>query len=135
MALTDKLTAIANAIRTKAGTTGKLTLAEMPSAIANIPTGGETYVETLAGDGTNVLNVSSLPDGIYHGKRKETTSPSYCIVGFALIKQGNQTAFIVKNISNAYRNYIASNGTISANQTTQLFIGTYDIFKVSDLEY
>ncbi len=40
MALTDKLTAIADAIRGKTGGTGKLTLAEMPLAIANIESGG-----------------------------------------------------------------------------------------------
>lgn len=36
----SKLTAIANAIRTKAGTQSSMTLDEMPTAIANIPSGG-----------------------------------------------------------------------------------------------
>lgn len=40
MALTDKLTNIANAIREKGGTSDKLTLAQMPDAIAAIETGG-----------------------------------------------------------------------------------------------
>ena len=40
MALTDKLTAIANAIRAKDGTSDTLTLAEMPQAIAALPSGG-----------------------------------------------------------------------------------------------
>lgn len=40
MALTDKLTSIANAIREKGGTTELLTLAQMPDAIAALPTGG-----------------------------------------------------------------------------------------------
>ena len=40
MALTDKLTAIADAIRAKEGTTGSMTLAEMPEKIAAIQTGG-----------------------------------------------------------------------------------------------
>lgn len=39
MALTDKLTAIANAIRAKTGKTTNMTLAEMPSEIASIQTG------------------------------------------------------------------------------------------------
>lgn len=39
MALTDKLTAIANAIRTKTGKSGKLTLDAMPTEIASIQTG------------------------------------------------------------------------------------------------
>ena len=40
MALTDKLTAIADAIREKGGTSDTLTLAEMPQAIAALPSGG-----------------------------------------------------------------------------------------------
>ena len=47
MALTDKLTAIANAIRAKCGTSSKMTLAEMPNKIAAISTGNATepYIE------------------------------------------------------------------------------------------
>ena len=40
MALTNKLSAIGNAIRAKTGKSAKLTLDEMPSAIASIETGG-----------------------------------------------------------------------------------------------
>ena len=40
MALTDKLSAIGAAIREKGGTTELLTLAQMPYAIAALPTGG-----------------------------------------------------------------------------------------------
>ena len=51
MALTDKLTAIADAIRAKNGGTDKLTLAQMPETIANIQTGTDTDDATAeAGD-------------------------------------------------------------------------------------
>lgn len=40
MALTDKLTAIGDAIRTKTGETAKLSLGEMPEKIKGIKTGG-----------------------------------------------------------------------------------------------
>ena len=40
MALTNKLTAIADSIRAKTGSTNKLTLDEMPTAISNISSGG-----------------------------------------------------------------------------------------------
>ena len=40
MVLTDKLTAIANAIRAKINTTQLYTLDEMPTVIGNIPSGG-----------------------------------------------------------------------------------------------
>ena len=46
MALTDKLTAIANAIRAKTGKTGTLTLDQMPTEIAGI-TGGGTDVTII----------------------------------------------------------------------------------------
>ena len=51
MALTDKLTAIADAIRAKDGGTDKLTLAQMPEKITNIQTGTDTGDATAeAGD-------------------------------------------------------------------------------------
>jgi hypothetical protein len=51
MALTDKLTSIANAIREKGGTTEKLTLDAMPTAIAALSTGGgEMEIPVLTGD-------------------------------------------------------------------------------------
>lgn len=64
MALTDKLAAIADAIRAKAGTTDTMTLAEMPDKISAIQTGGggatEPYVEeTYDGDG-NLTSVNMV---------------------------------------------------------------------------
>ena len=48
MALTDKLTAIADAIRAKDGSADKLTLAQMPEKIAAIQTGTDTGDATAA---------------------------------------------------------------------------------------
>jgi hypothetical protein len=49
MALTDKLTAIADAIRAKTGKTGALTLDNMPLEISNITTAEkiETFLKPL----------------------------------------------------------------------------------------
>ena len=80
MALTDKLTAIADAIRAKSGTTEKMTLAQMPSKIAAIQTGGSSSsaspndVNFYDYDGTIVASYSlseaqsltALPDGPTH---------------------------------------------------------------------
>ena len=83
MALTDKLTAIADAIRAKNGTAGKMTLEEMPDKIAAIQTGVQTGggssvspkdVNFYDYDGTLVASYSlsearsltALPDGPAH---------------------------------------------------------------------
>ena len=83
MALTNKLTAIADAIRAKSGTTGTMTLAEMPDRIAAIQTGGGGGGSSSASpkdvnfydyDGTLVASYSlseaqsltALPDGPTH---------------------------------------------------------------------
>lgn len=51
MALTDKLTAVADAIRAKNGGTDAMTLAQMPEKITNIQTGTDTGDATAeAGD-------------------------------------------------------------------------------------
>ena len=60
MALTDKLIAIANAIRVKDGTSGTMTLAEMPSKIAAIQVGGATepYIEETYDTNGNLISVT-----------------------------------------------------------------------------
>lgn len=49
MALTDKLVDIADAIRSKTGTTATMTLAEMPTKIINIKTGVELNFKVVGG--------------------------------------------------------------------------------------
>lgn len=57
MALTDKLTAIANAIREKRGLTKTLTLDQMAMEIAQIQTGGGSGFALYSGSFTPVENV------------------------------------------------------------------------------
>ena len=54
MALTDKLTAIANAIRAKTGSTEPMTLDEMATAILNITTGSVPSDTITLSDGTEL---------------------------------------------------------------------------------
>ena len=54
MALTDKLTAIADAIRSKTGSTNTMTLDEMVTAIANITTGSVPSDTITLSDGTEL---------------------------------------------------------------------------------
>lgn len=60
MALTDKLTSIANAIREKGGTTEKLTLDAMPNAIAALPTGGGSEEDGVPNPITYTGNISHI---------------------------------------------------------------------------
>lgn len=62
MALTDKLTAIADAIRSKTGSTEPMTLDEMVTAIANITTGSVPSDTITLSDGTE-LPKPTLKDG------------------------------------------------------------------------
>ena len=62
MALTDKLTAIADAIRSKTGSTETMTLDEMVTAIANITTGSVPSDTITLSDGTE-LPKPTLKDG------------------------------------------------------------------------
>ena len=70
MAITDKLTAIANAIRSKTGTTNTMTLDEMSNAITNIQTGTITSDNrcTTISDylfyGCTNLSLTELPSGL-----------------------------------------------------------------------
>lgn len=62
MALTDKLKAIADAIRSKTGSTNTMTLDEMATAIANITTGSVPSDTITLSDGTE-LPKPTLKDG------------------------------------------------------------------------
>lgn len=57
----SKLTAIANAIRTKAGTQASMTLDDMPTAIANIPSGGGSTIDL-----TGFTGVTWFPEVLKH---------------------------------------------------------------------
>ena len=70
MAITDKLTAIANAIRSKTGITDTMTLDEMSNAIKNIQTGMVTSDNRCATIpdylffGCTNLSLTELPSGV-----------------------------------------------------------------------
>lgn len=82
MALTDKLTAIADAIRSKGGTTDQLTLAGMVDAINAIQTGGGSgggqafqCGTVVSVDGTNLVVPCTLDNILI--VRKYITSSTY----------------------------------------------------------
>lgn len=59
MALTNKLTNIANAIRTKTGTSGTMTLDQMATAITNIPTGSTDVPFAYGGMNAELIDIYS----------------------------------------------------------------------------
>lgn len=91
MALTDKLTAIANAIRTKTGKTDSLTLEQMPSEIESISGGGADHsIE----DGIITRSIS----GTYSNNR--ITTVGVC----AFLGSFNLTAIDLPNVTQLKRN-------------------------------
>ena len=79
----SKLTAIANAIRTKAGTQSSMTLDDMPTAIANIPSGGGSTIDLTGYTGTtwlsgviDHLDVSGMTDMQNMFASKLTSTPA-----------------------------------------------------------
>lgn len=64
MALTDKLVAIADAIREKDGSTGTMTLAEMPGRIAAIETGGSSQTGVVDTSASYTIIYTYSPDAV-----------------------------------------------------------------------
>ena len=104
MALTDKLTAIADAIRAKTGKEAEMTLSEMPSEISNIQTGSNIPDGTAVTFG-NVITVSeNVPT---HASYNGVVLP---IIPENLIAQ-YQYAFIRQHkATNQYRLILSKNG-------------------------
>lgn len=65
MALTDKLTAIGNAIREKNGTTELIPLVDMPQAILDIVSGGGAVYESIVYNEDNTITLTDK-DGVVH---------------------------------------------------------------------
>ena len=95
MALTDKLTNIANAIREKTGSTRTMNLEEMAAAIAGITGGGGAGLAYDMGEfvlDEDVKNSSSLSISIHHNLGEV---PEFILVwtdDFAELSEGNPAA-------------------------------------------
>lgn len=108
MALTDKLTAIANAIRSKTGKTKAMTLDEMVTEILNITTGSVPSDTITLDDGT------------------ELPKPT--------LKDGCNYAIIFKN-SNYYSMLETSNRFANVNSWISIANSSYTIGTSSDVCY
>lgn len=104
MALIDKLNAIGNAIRSKNGTTQKLTLDAMPDAILNISTDSGA---TLNSNEQLLLNVTAYANGVkYTGTiptiNGKTVTPSETVQTIVNAKTYVAGDIKVSAISNTY---------------------------------
>ena len=100
-----------------------------------IPQGGETYVGDITGSGARTIDLTSLTDdAVYHGHKKVTATTNEA-VGFYVIKQSNNVAYIVKNWLGNYVVYFQTTGIIDSRSGYFTFVGDYEIYKVTDTDY
>ena len=113
MALIDKLTNIAEAIRGKTGGTDLLTLDEMATAIASIQTGINAEEITIAMDASNAnavrnifiaaMDASDVTTAfVYQGDIGGSTKSNQCLIFIASINFKNTEALYVRYRDNKW---------------------------------
>ena len=140
MALTDKLTAIADAIRSKGGTTDQLTLAGMVDAINAIQTGGGSgggqafqCGSVVSADGTNIVVPCTLDNILIVRKYVTSTKNVAYLLNATLlvadrlkIQIGNNSSGILINQGLEAFSITKQNGQTTFTQTTSnKFNGEY----------
>ena len=109
MALTDKLTAIADAIRSKSGTTDQLTLAGMVDAINAIQTGGGSgggqafqCGSVVSADGTNLVVPCTLDNIlIVRNFPPNRSNTAYLLNANLLVADGMKIQLVSNSSSNS----------------------------------
>jgi hypothetical protein len=154
MALTNKLTAIADSIRDKTGTTDKLTLDQMPQAIANIETGGSSggggvnsctlddfFNDNNIGD---VVDSSTIMSVIVKGKKSisSISYPNVTVMGgesYPFLntgKAGNDFVISMPKLQKTYGSY-----TFYGTNATRIdipaltFLGTNSVYSCHYIKY
>lgn len=147
MALTEKLTAIADAIRAKTGNSGGLTLAQMPGEIAGIQAGGDggftdgnllfsEHIVTVEA-GNDVTNHSNLLAYFANQTGKQTVI-AYSLIGIAdtynqpIMGCGIGASENIVGLCYRYRNgYISIPGLANHSYDAALVVGTqYKVYCV-----
>lgn len=99
MALTDKLTAIADAIRAKTGGTATMTLSEMPTEIASISGGGITPTGTISINQNGTFDVTSYASALVAvsggGSTSGTVTPADDLRTLTIAGLAGKTNFLV----------------------------------------
>lgn len=150
MALTDKLTAIANAIRAKTGKTESLTLEQMPTEIESIATGGGSsddvrYV-TFRNEATGEEFVKPVATGddcvdvVAKGLWEKPTKPSdaqydYTFYGWGASDGGAADSTILQNITEDKTVYAIFTATVKYYTITYYDEDGTTVLKTESLAY
>lgn len=150
MALTDKLTAIAHAIRAKTGKTASMTLDQMPGEISGITGGGGgssadvRYVTFMNGDtvlykkpvavGDDCVDV--LTKGLIETPTKESTVQyNYTYYGWGAADNGAADSTILKNITEDKTVYAIYTSAVRYYTITWLDDDGETVLKTESLAY
>lgn len=150
MALTDKLTAIAQAIRHKTGKNNSLTLDQMPGEIAGITTGGgelpsDVHAVTFM-NGNEVLWVRHVADGdncadvltkglIETPTKESTVQYDYTYYGWGATDNGAADSTILQNITEDKTVYAAFKETVKKYTITYYDSDGATVLKTEQLAY
>lgn len=131
MALTDKLSAIGEAIRAKGGTTELLTLDAMPLAIANLPSGG---------GGTGGGDAGDIEPFVWRGTMDN--SPFNAIIPYAVKTLGKYiTTSGISNVMYAFANFdgeeipFSINCAMSPYHSDAMFQYCYNLKACPEINY
>lgn len=142
MALTDKLTAIANAIRSKTGQSGKLSLDAMAAAISNLKTTFSTQTKSVT---LSETAQDITPDTNYDGlSRVSVPGISKTYVGSGVTKQAAKTVTPTKSEQTAVAANVYTNGAVKVGAIPAAYIipsgsqtvtenKTYDVTELAEM--
>ena len=133
MALTDKLKAIADAIRAKTGKTATMTLEKMPTEIESIVGGGEDFADLLTNNLTTLnSNVTSIRQYTFRGATAlvEVNLPEATSIGAnSFYGCSKLTSFIAPKLKTISNNAFNGCGAIRYINLPALASGDQYIFR------